>query len=172
MELSQSIEIKSNTSTVFDYITTPSTWLALYPSTIGVGGVTDRPIKEKDLIIEKFLINNIYYAAFQYDILKRQEQKFIEFEGKIITSTYLINFIFGSIISDIRGTFTYILENVTSDTVKFTRNLKIFSNNKNPSLYQKLLFKIFILSVNNSLINSGIQYLNAIKSAIETNTLH
>ncbi len=167
-KLVSKVEINKPIQEVFDAVTTSSIWVHLYPETVAVGGVTDRPFKKGDLILEKFLYGGWLYSMFQYEVDEYAPPKRITFHGKLIMGNDLLDRVIGKLAPNAGGTFEYELEEKGKDVTLWTRNLYFYHTG---GLISKICFKILLATVLRSQKKGAALFVNYVKQALESECL-
>jgi hypothetical protein len=75
---------------VFDLVTTPKYWPQWHPATVGVGGVTDRPIQLGDVIRERAQIGpNLHEGDWTVVEYARPTRVVLQMAGGALQITYI-----------------------------------------------------------------------------------
>lgn len=83
------IDIVGPIDRVFDVVTTPRYWLQWHPATIGVGGVTERPVALGDIIHERAQIGGgVYEGDWTVAEHQRPSRVVLQVDGGRIQITY------------------------------------------------------------------------------------
>ena len=149
---------------VFDTITTLRTWEMCYPATIDVGGVTERPLRKGDLMLEKFMWGGFLYAVFEYEIVEYDPPRRFAFWGtQPFTSTF-VDFFFGSFIDKISAGIEYDVSPAEGGGALWKRTSFYYHRG---GLLTKLFFKTFMFIVSRSLRQSAHLYMKWAKRLME-----
>jgi len=164
--LEESIVIKKPINEVFDVATTSRTWANCYPETLSVGGVTKRPFKKGDLILEKFVFAGMIYCLFKYEVDEYDPPHHITFHGVQALTNDILDKLFHKLIAKIHGTFEYELTQIDKDTTKWVRKIHFYHSG---GFFTKLFFKTYLHTILRSQKKGARMYVENVKWFLESN---
>lgn len=142
--LENTIEINRPIQEVFDAVTTTKLWELCYPETLSVGGVTKRPFKKGDLILERFMFAGEIFSVFQYEVDEYDPPYHITFHGIQLMTQSLLEVALGGLLDHICGTFDYDLESLGENKTRWVRKLHLYHTG---GLAAKAAYKMYMARV-------------------------
>ena len=164
--LSRRVRIHRSADKVYQAVLSPQLWTLCYPETIDVGGVSRRPVRKNDVIIEKFLFAGMFYVTFRYDVERADPSSLVRFHGIIIFINSIIQQLFPGTIQEIGGSFEYAFDVIDSHTTEWQRDLYLYTTSK--SILGKMLFWLVVSWVRDSQERGATQFLECTKLMLES----
>jgi hypothetical protein len=163
--LENKVEVNKPIQEVFDTITSSKIWVSCYPETLAVGGVTNRPFKKGDLILEKFLIGGWFYCMFHYEVDEYNPPERVTFHGKLIIINDFFDRVLGPIFNNARGTFEYDIEAKSENVTLWTRKLHLHHTG---GVVTKFFYNIALLVMVRSQKKGADLFVNFVKRFIKS----
>jgi hypothetical protein len=151
---------------VFDAVSTPQLWRVCYPETVAVGGVTKRPIKKGDMVLEKFLFGGIYYTMFRYEVEIVESPVALRFHGIQAMSNMLAESVLGNVLRKVGGTFDYKFTKIDEHTTEWQRDLYLYTTADD--WFGTLMFKMFYTFIIGSQEKGATLFVNCAKTILES----
>lgn len=161
--LTNTVEINLPIKDVFNAITTSHIWVSCYPETLSVGGITKRPFKANDLIIERFMFAGGLFSCFQYEVDEYVSPNRITFHGEQLMTNDILERLLGPWLRNIGGTFEYQLEG--DNITKWTRKLHLYYNG---GFFTHLIYRIYLMRILRSQKKGAALFVNNVKRFLES----
>jgi len=143
--ISREIVINRSIAEVFSAVTTSQLWRICYPETVAVGGITHRPFKKGDLLLEKFLFAGMLYTQFRYEVDEYKPPTRATFHGDVIIMNSAMEKLFGSELGNVAGTFEYDLTEISPNVTHWKRQVHFY--HFVDSWGTKMAFKAFMNTI-------------------------
>jgi hypothetical protein len=163
--LSRAVNISRPFKEVTKAVLTPDLWRLCYPETIALGGVSRRPMKPGDIILEKFVFNGMWYVVFRYTVETDDISGVVRFHGIPAFTNALLQNNFQFVLDAIGGTFEYRFKDLNGRTTEWTRDLYLYTTSSNPII--RLLFWFAVSQVQESQERGASLFLECSKMMLE-----
>ena len=164
-----SVDIDIGRRELFHALATPNLWAVCAPATVGVGGITKRPFKAGDLVLDKELGAGSAYNIVQYQIDDTHAPRNLTYTGKYIS---VADTAFNKQLPDhvhpgFGARYEYVLEKLSKHSTRWTRKLTFYFD-EGVTLEERNAWGYNGMSVSHAPYDHTTLYFQCVKQFLET----